>query len=165
MTQIKVSYVISKDKKPALTNDFELVVQNHGTDKQKSANFSLTYDTTAPTVTVDKVNAYNNKAVTTKWTAQDNDAVKSFEIVGTRTVCSYNKTTGRVDTKEYDIDIPLKGTVLSHTFSQEGKYAISVKAFDIAGNEKDQQRNQIRYRSGAASCRVYGNCSDSCIER
>ena len=143
--QIQVSYVVAKDKNPALKNDFELVVRNHGTDNKKSADFTFVYDTKAPSITVEKPAEYNKDAVTVKWDAGDNDQIAGFEVIGTRTVYYYNEN-GTVDKKESAVSRGSKdknGKARSCTFNDEGLYDIQVVAYDVAGNKKAS--NNIKF--------------------
>ena len=89
-------------------------------------------------MTAAEVTPYNNKKVKVAWTAKDKEDVKYIEIEGTRTVCVYNKTTGKVDQTEHEIStFRLKGTETSYTFKEDGKYDIDIYAYDAAGNVSD----------------------------
>lgn len=134
------TYVISNTKKEDMQGHykFKMTVRNHGTDVTKTASYSLVYDTTAPNMTAAEVTPYNNKKVKVAWTAKDKEDVKYIEIEGTRTVCVYNKTTGKVDQTEHEIStFRLKGTETSYTFKEDGKYDIDIYAYDAAGNVSD----------------------------
>ena len=134
------TYVISNTKKEDMQGHykFKMTVRNHGTDATKTANYSLVYDTTAPNMTAAEVTPYNNKKVKVAWTAKDKEDVKYIEIEGTRTVCVYNKTTGKVDQTKHEIStFRLKGTETSYTFKEDGKYDIDIYAYDAAGNVSD----------------------------
>lgn len=136
--QIQVSYVVAKDKNPALKNDFELVVRNHGTDNKKSADFSFVYDTKAPSITVKGPAEYNKDAVTVKWEASDNDQIAGFEVIGTRTVYSYDSE-GKLKSSSLVVNRGSKtgnATARKCTFNDEGLYDIQVVAYDVAGNEQ-----------------------------
>ena len=137
--QIQVSYVVAKDKNPALKNDFELVVRNHGTDNKESADFSFVYDTKAPGITVDTPAEYNKDAVTVKWEASDNDQIAGFEVIGTRTVYSYDSE-GKLKSSSLVVNRGSKtgnATARKCTFNDEGLYDIQVVAYDVAGNKKE----------------------------
>ena len=136
--QIQVSYVVAKDEKTALKNDFELVVRNHGTDNKKSADFSFVYDTKAPSITVKGPAEYNKDAVTVKWEASDNDQIAGFEVIGTRTVYSYDSE-GKLKSSSLVVNRGSKtgnATARKCTFNDEGLYDIQVVAYDVAGNEQ-----------------------------
>ncbi len=136
--QIQVSYVVAKDKNPALKNDFELVVRNHGTDNKKSADFSFVYDTKAPSITVKGPAEYNKDAVAVKWEASDNDQIAGFEVIGTRTVYSYDSE-GKLKSSSLVVNRGSKtgnATARKCTFNDEGLYDIQVVAYDVAGNEQ-----------------------------
>ena len=134
------TYVISNTKKEDMQGHykFKMTVRNHGTDVTKTASYSLVYDTTAPNMTAAEVTPYNNKNVKVAWTANDKEGVRYIEIEGTRTVCVYNKATGKVDQTEHEIStFRLKGTETSYTFKEDGKYDINIYAYDVAGNVSD----------------------------
>ena len=137
--QIQVSYVVAKDEKTALKNDFELVVRNHGTDNKKSADFSFVYDTKAPSITVKGPAEYNKDAVAVKWDASDNDGIAGFEVIGTRTVYSYDSE-GKLKSSSLVVNRGSKtgnATARKCTFNDEGLYDIQVVAYDVAGNKKE----------------------------
>ena len=143
--QIQVSYVVAKDKNPALKNDFELVVRNHGTDNKESADFSFVYDTKAPGITVDTPAEYNKDAVTVKWEASDNDQIAGFEVIGTRTVYSYDSE-GKLKSSSLVVNRGSKtgnATARKCTFNDEGLYDIQVVAYDVAGN--NQASSNIKF--------------------